>query len=71
MGIWLGCKKASKTRKTRIYGLQYLALHKIHQIKFIWIKGHNEHAENERCDRLAVAASQNKSALAIDAFFRG
>jgi len=28
-----------------------------HQVKFQWIKGHNEHPENERCDRLAVAAS--------------
>ncbi len=28
-----------------------------HQVRFEWIKGHNEHPENERCDRLAVAAS--------------
>jgi ribonuclease HI len=30
-----------------------------HQVRFEWIKGHNDHAENERCDRLAVAASLN------------
>lgn len=30
-----------------------------HQVKFEWIKGHNDHPENERCDRLAVAASLN------------
>jgi ribonuclease HI len=28
-----------------------------HTVKFEWIKGHNDHPENERCDRLAVAAS--------------
>ena len=28
-----------------------------HQVQFTWIKGHNDHPENERCDRLAVAAS--------------
>ncbi|MFM8565791.1 MAG: ribonuclease HI [Bacteroidota bacterium] len=28
-----------------------------HKIQFEWIKGHNDHPENERCDRLAVAAS--------------
>ena len=28
-----------------------------HQVNYQWIKGHNEHPENERCDRLAVAAS--------------
>lgn len=28
-----------------------------HSVRFIWIKGHDGHAENERCDTLAVAAS--------------
>jgi ribonuclease HI len=27
-----------------------------HRINPIWIRGHNEHPENERCDQLAVAA---------------
>ena len=26
-----------------------------HKIKWIWVKGHNGHAENERCDALARA----------------
>lgn len=29
-----------------------------HQVSFVWVKGHAEHPENERCDRLAVAESQ-------------
>lgn len=29
-----------------------------HEIRFHWIKGHNEHPENERCDELAVRAYQ-------------
>lgn len=29
-----------------------------HEIRFHWIKGHNEHPENERCDRLAVEARE-------------
>jgi len=29
-----------------------------HEVIFKWIKGHNEHPENERCDRLAVAESK-------------
>jgi ribonuclease HI len=62
-------KKAFKDKKNKDLWLQYLALHKLHHIKFIWIKGHNDHPENERCDRLAVAASQNKNAQAIDTFF--
>jgi ribonuclease HI len=26
------------------------------RVRAAWIRGHNEHPENERCDRLAVAA---------------
>ncbi|MDR1101593.1 MAG: ribonuclease HI [Clostridiales bacterium] len=29
-----------------------------HEVKFIWIRGHNAHPENERCDRMAVEQSQ-------------
>ncbi|MFU8830225.1 MAG: ribonuclease HI [Phycisphaerales bacterium] len=27
-----------------------------HTVRFHWVKGHSSHAENERCDELAVAA---------------
>ena len=27
---------------------------RIHTIEFVWVRGHNGHAENERCDALAV-----------------
>lgn len=29
-----------------------------HQVDFHWVKGHNDHPQNERCDALAVAAYQ-------------
>lgn len=29
-----------------------------HTVRFHWIRGHNEHPENERCDQLAVAARE-------------
>jgi len=32
-----------------------------HEIRFHWIKGHNEHPENERCDQLAVRARDEAS----------
>ena len=32
-----------------------LELLEVHDVEFCWIKGHDGHPENERCDRLAVA----------------
>lgn len=31
-------------------------LRTVHRMQCHWVRGHNEHPENERCDRLAVAA---------------
>ncbi len=31
-----------------------------HTVRFKWVKGHSAHPENERCDTLAVAASNGK-----------
>ena len=28
-----------------------------HQVTFIWVKGHDGHAQNERCDKLATSAA--------------
>ena len=28
-----------------------------HSVRFIWVKGHDGHPENERCDKLATAAA--------------
>jgi len=36
-----------------------------HEIQFIWVKGHAGHDENERCDKLAVAAAAQPN-LSID-----
>jgi len=35
---------------------ELLDLSSRHQIEWKWIKGHNGHKENERCDELARAA---------------
>jgi ribonuclease HI len=33
-----------------------LELSRMHKIRWVWVRGHNGHAENERCDELARAA---------------
>ena len=38
---------------------RFLQLYRVHRVSFHWIKGHAGHPENERCDRLAVQASQS------------
>ncbi len=40
-----------------------LALLAKHQVTFVWVKGHAENEENERCDRLAVAAAKGTELL--------
>ncbi len=35
-----------------------LALLELHQVTVKWVKGHAGHPENERCDKLAVAAAE-------------
>lgn len=42
-----------------------LELLEVHEVKFVWIKGHAGFEENERCDRLAVA-ERNKWQVVSD-----
>lgn len=35
-----------------------------HSVRFIWVKGHNGHPENERCDALAVKAATEGALIA-------
>jgi ribonuclease HI len=60
--------KGFKDKKNKDLWLRYLEVSKLHNIKFNWIRGHNGHAENERCDELAVSAYKQKNLL-IDSVF--
>ncbi|MBN8598876.1 MAG: ribonuclease HI [Planctomycetes bacterium] len=54
-----GWRTASKQPVKNIDLWQELdALKSRHELRFHWIRGHNEHPENERCDQLAVAARE-------------
>lgn len=48
-------KKASEPVPNADLWQKLLILLKKHQVSFHWIRGHEGHPENERCDRLAVA----------------
>ena len=40
-----------------------LAAMEPHEVKFVWVKGHNGHEMNERCDQLATAAADGNDML--------
>ena len=50
-------KKGYAKKKNPDLWMRFLTLYRKHNVKFQWIKGHNGHPENERCDKLAVEAS--------------
>lgn len=61
-------KKNFKGVKNSDLWIRFLKVYRKHQVDFKWIKGHNNHPQNERCDQLAVfAAGQEK--LSIDAAY--
>ena len=61
-------KKRFVDRKNADLWQRFLLVYRKHQVDFKWIKGHNNHPQNERCDELAVLASlQNQ--LSIDSFY--
>ena len=42
-----------------------LALLDVHRVTFVWVRGHNGHAENERCDVLATTAADSFAPVGI------
>lgn len=61
-------KKYFAGKKNSDLWMRFLKIYRKHHVKFQWIKGHNNHPQNERCDQLAVMASQQEK-LAVDAFY--
>ena len=44
-------------------GKRLLEAKKPHQVQFIWVKGHDGHPQNERCDQLATTAADGKDLI--------
>jgi ribonuclease HI len=61
-------KKGFAGKKNPDLWIRFLAAYRKHRVKFIWIKGHASNVENERCDALAVAASQSGNLLNDDPY---
>lgn len=61
-------KKKFRERKNADLWKDFLKEYRRHQVDFKWIRGHNNHPQNERCDRLAVAASKEPGLLPDEGF---
>lgn len=61
-------KKNFKGKKNIDLWKRYLVLHPKFTIHYNWVKGHNGHPENERCDFLAVKAAESDHQL-VDSYF--
>lgn len=62
-------KKKFKKKKNIDLWKRFLNVYRKNIVKFVWIKGHNYHQQNERCDFLAVEAAKS-SKLSIDYGFK-
>lgn len=56
-------KKGFAKKKNPDLWKRFLKIYRKHKVKFEWVKGHNEHPENERCDQLAVNAALGKNLI--------
>jgi ribonuclease HI len=55
--IYNWVNKRFKGKKNADLWLRFLEVYKRHKVKFIWIRGHSDNPDNERCDQLAVQAA--------------
>ena len=62
---WL--KTDFKGKKNSDLWKRFWEVYKKYQVSFHWIKGHNGHPENERCDKLALSSSYKN--LLIDDYY--
>ena len=58
-------KKNFKGKKNSDLWKRFLIIYRKHKVSFNWVKGHAGQVENEKCDTLAVEASENEK-LMID-----
>ena len=61
-------RKGFKDKKNADLWTRFLKAYRRHRVRFVWVKGHADIPENERCDQLAVQASKMPN-LQIDYYY--
>ena len=54
-------KKNFGKKKNPDLWIRFLKIFRKHQVRFVWVKGHSNIKENERCDQLAVEAADSSN----------
>ena len=54
-------KKNFSKKKNSDLWVRFLKSYRKHSVSFVWVKGHANIKENERCDQLAVAAAESEN----------
>ncbi len=56
-------KKNFNKKKNPDLWIRFLKIYRMQKVSFIWVKGHANNKENERCDFLAVEAADGQNLL--------
>ena len=56
---WL--RKGFAGKKNPDLWMRFLRVYNRHHVRFVWVKGHADTVENNRCDQLAVAAANDRA----------
>ncbi len=54
-------KRGYKDKKNPDLWQRFLRIYRKHNVRFVWVKGHADNVENNRCDTLAVEAANNRA----------
>ena len=57
-------------KKNKDLWMRFAELAKKNNIRFVWVKGHAENAQNNRCDELATNAADHEAFLVDEEFER-
>lgn len=66
--LWDWEKKNFKKKANPDLWKRFIPLYHTFKPKFVWVKGHAGHPENERCDELAVQAANATDLLVDEAY---
>jgi|ERR1043165_5902282 ribonuclease HI len=68
--VWGWQKKGFKDKKNPDLWKRFLQVYPRHKIRMKWVKGHNDHHFNERCDVLATTAADGGDLLVDEGYIK-